>query len=148
MKWHYPALLLLLIGAVAAGVILSQTPEPPEENGNDGNNGNGGSGNESQGKPIYYYFYSDSCPACTAMENEILSNRTVIAKLEADFQYEKVNTNRNPALARTYNIIYVPTSLFAYSDGTEIARRVGAPPDTEIFLATLQEILDFHRQAG
>jgi thiol-disulfide isomerase/thioredoxin len=147
MRWHYPVLLILLVGAVVTGMILASQGSAPPDDGQDGD-GNTSDEGHGDGKAIYYYFYSDGCPACKVMEDEILSNRTVITKLEAGFHYEKINTAKNANLAQKYNIIYVPTSVFAYADGTEITRRVGAPPDTEIFLTTLQDILDFVNQGA
>ena len=140
--WIFPILLVIAIGIGWAITSQGDAGNTTPENGNDPTGEN-----RSAGDPIYYYFYSDTCPSCRTMERETLSNATVIEALKADFDYIKVNTAKERQLSQMYNIVYVPTNVFAYPDGQEIGRFVGAA-GPEDFLDVLDQVLEFYAQNG
>lgn len=133
-------LIFLLLLAIAVGWVLTGEGTPENETPANGDNGD-----IQVSKPIYYYFYSDSCPACKTMERTTHSNSTVIEVLEANFTFIKVNTGQNRELAQKYSIVYVPTNVFAYPGGQEIGRYIGAV-EPEGFLGMLDQILEFYAQ--
>lgn len=149
MKNAHLVFAALLVAALAIGLALSIQPKPSgNETPIDVNEApNNESNNPSDpSKPIYYYFYSDTCPSCRAMDESTLSNATVLKALESNFNYVRVNTAKNRNLANNYRIIFVPTNVFIFPDGTEIGRVVGAILKPETFLKMLDEVLEFYRQ--
>ena len=100
----------------------------------------------TDGKPMYYFFYSDACVYCKQMEDKVLSNQTVIDAIEADFTYAKINSAKDRQLTNEYNVLVYPTNLFAYPDGSEIGRVRGAILDPDDFLNLLGQVLDFYAQ--
>ncbi len=125
------ATLGLLLVLITAGCLSSSVEPGSQANQTD---------NATSTKMIYYYFYSDACPACKLMEQTTLSNRTVLDALEANFILRKTNAATNARLAQRYGIVFVPTSVFTRPDGEELRRVVGAVPAEE-FLKLLDEVV-------
>jgi len=100
--------------------------------------------NETHTRPVYYFFYSSTCPACELMEEQTLSNEAVLRSLEANFTYKRINTATNRALVQRYLVQYVPTNVFTYPDGTEMGRYVGAVAEPDRFLQMLDDVLEFY----
>lgn len=132
----------LLIALLAGGCISQQAEPSPNETEK-----NITSTNSTllgpKGKPIYYYFFSTGCPACDLMAEGTLQNGTVLAVLQANFTYEKVNTAQNRKLANKYGIYGIPANVFTYPDGSEIGRILGFVP-AEDFLQVLDQVLQFY----
>lgn len=147
MNKTYLLLVFILVLAVAIGWALSGSGTSQGENRTptDGFKEPEG-GSTGDGKPIYYYFYTDTCVYCRQMEEKVLSNRTVIDAIEADFGYVKVNGGKDRKLASEYSIGAYPTNLFAYPDGSEMGRVTGAILDPDDFLDVLRQVLDFYSQ--
>ena len=70
-----------------------------------------------------------TCPACIQMER-VLHN----AKIQyADkFTTAHIYLEENPAIARKYNVRYVPTLIFRDASGKEIAQKIGFMPLPEV----------------
>ena len=103
MNRGYLVFAVLLVAAVGIGWAISSQDDP--ENITPTNGNNTPPVNEN-GNPIYYYFYSDTCPSCKIMERDTFGNSTVIEALEANFTFTRVNTGKNRQLAQKYGIVY------------------------------------------
>jgi thiol:disulfide interchange protein DsbD len=132
---------VLLLVAIGVGWVLTSPGSPGNETSTDGN------GDIPPDRPVYYYFYSNSCPACTRMERTTHSNSSVIEILEANFTFIKVNTVEDKQLTQEYNIYYIPDNIFTYPDGQIIYRSAGAI-DPEMFVNLLNEVADFFARNG
>lgn len=70
-----------------------------------------------------------TCPACKQMERVFHQ-----AKLQYPdkFVTAHIYLEDNPAIARKYNVRYVPTLIFRDASGKEIAQKIGFMPLTEV----------------
>ncbi|TWI73951.1 thioredoxin-related protein [Desulfobotulus alkaliphilus] len=84
----------------------------------------------AEGKKIYYYFYTPSCPSCQIMGENTLKDPEVIRMLNASFFSTRVHAAQNRAQAESLGVTLVPTSIFFSAEGEEISRQSGyLPPD-------------------
>jgi thioredoxin-related protein len=74
---------------------------------------------KSQNKPAMIIFYSDRCPACAKLEDELADIRVI------DMSNNFVPIVGSGGLDRLYGIRYVPTLVFTNSQGEEVYRLVG-----------------------
>ena len=78
--------------------------------------------------PVVVDFYSDSCVACKKLS-------PVLGELEDNYEGKlavyKVNTNFDPELAESFEIMSNPTTII-FKDGQEADRKVGAASYKEI----------------
>ncbi len=92
-------------------------------------------------KPVLIDFYADWCGWCKKMTNVTYADKNV-ADTAKSFVCLKINTDRNPALARDYHVSGLPTTVFLKPDGTTIANIPGyEPPD--VFLQQMNKVLSF-----
>lgn len=128
MKLRWIALLSLGLATLFGITILSNTNIP---------------GSIGYEKPIYYFFYSDNCPGCRIMEEEVLIDEMVQDVLDSDFVFIRVNTGWDKGLARRYRVYGVPANVFTKPDGTEVARIVGPIGSPGELLEILYQVLDY-----
>ncbi|TYT75979.1 thioredoxin family protein [Desulfobotulus mexicanus] len=84
----------------------------------------------AEGKKIYYYFYTPSCPSCQIMGKNTLEDPEVVSLLNSGFVSTKVHASLNRAQAESLGVTLVPTSIFFSAEGEEISRKSGyLPPD-------------------
>jgi len=72
-----------------------------------------------EGKPIYLYFYSRSCPYCAMME-DTFRDPAVVRLLNERFVAVRVDVGQRPDLADLYGIMGTPTHVFLCPNGTLI----------------------------
>jgi thiol-disulfide isomerase/thioredoxin len=70
------------------------------------------------GQTVLLDFYSDSCPPCRQMKP------TVQALIDAGYPVQKVNTTKDPSLARKYGVQRIPCFVMVVN-GREVDRAVG-----------------------
>ncbi|GEM_PF-4222537 len=99
---------------------------------------------QNENKPIMINFYTDVCPACRALDKNTFSDEEVAASICRDFVTVKSNAGKS-RLQANYGISSVPTTVFAWSDGKEMGRIVGAYPP-EAFLDGISQALDYWNQ--
>lgn len=76
--------------------------------------------------------YADWCHWCKMLDKNTLSSKKVLAELKS-FALCKLNTDKNPALARRFGVEGLPTTLVLDKTGKVIASRSGyLPPDAYI----------------
>jgi len=71
-----------------------------------------------EGKPVYIYFYSKSCPYCEMMEENTFPNASVNEMLNTRFIPVRVDVERRPGLASTYWIPGTPFHVFLCPNGS------------------------------
>ncbi len=142
--------LIIVILIVAAAILFGREKQGPTPitvtNHTESNKTSTGSHSGSslpKGKPTYLFFYDTGCPACSLMERTTLSNQTILNVLSQNFTFHRVEAGRNPDLSRRYGIMYVPTNIFTYPNGTEIGRVVGAVGQ-ENFMKVLDKVLEIY----
>lgn len=87
---------------------------------------------KTQHKPILLDFYAAWCAPCRALSPTI----DEIAQEHPEYIVGKVNVDEEPALARMFRVLSIPT-LIVLEDGKNKGRLVGAQPKEKI-LAMLQ----------
>ncbi|RLE66237.1 MAG: hypothetical protein DRJ38_02185 [Thermoprotei archaeon] len=75
---------------------------------------------EESGKPLFIYFYSETCFFCEKFERETLKDPEVVRLLEENFILLMINARKEIALARAYGIPGTPTVFVRMPDGTVI----------------------------
>jgi len=93
------------------------------------------------GRTVMIYFYSDSCPSCTKMEQETWKDARVVAALNSRYTPVKVNVNTEREVAGLYKVYYLPTTWFIKPDGKSYGSRSGYIP-AEMLLKILTYIPD------
>jgi len=80
-------------------------------------------------KPVYLHFTAKWCKWCVKMQKETYTDPRVIRYMSENFYAVKIDTEKNPALARKYQANSLPTLWFLDSQGqglTAIQGYVGA----------------------
>ncbi len=72
----------------------------------------------AEGKPVYIYFYSRSCPYCELMEKNTFSNASVNGMLNARFIPVRVDVEQRPDLASLYWVPGTPFHVFLCPNGS------------------------------
>jgi len=73
-------------------------------------------------RPLFLHFTAN---ANRRMENEVLAQPNIAARLNENFVMVWIDAAENPALAQQYSVTAVPTDLIMRLDGQIIHRRVG-----------------------
>ncbi|MCX8180402.1 MAG: DUF255 domain-containing protein [Thermofilaceae archaeon] len=93
-----------------------------------------------KGKPVYVYFYSDTCPYCLLME-DVFKEPGVGEVVNKHFLPVRVDVRERPDLSSLYRVPGTPAHLFLCSNGTPVG---GVPGylNRENFLDVLKTALD------
>lgn len=83
---------------------------------------------KSQNKKALVYFFSTRCFYCSMMEKNTFTNAATIDFLNDNFVPIRLNTESNAELAKKYNVVGVPASIFLEANGTLIGARPGYMP--------------------
>lgn len=98
-----------------------------------------------EGRPIFLYFYSDSCAYCKKMEADTLRARPVVEYLKDTFVAARIHAGRYPHLARKYMVRGLPTSCFLSPGGKGILALPGyLRPDQ--FIKILRYVGGYYRR--
>lgn len=85
---------------------------------------------EAQHRPMMINFYTDTCPACKALDRGAFSDGDLGTFLNDNFVNLKSNAGKS-GLFVNYGLSGVPTTVFATPSGEEISRLVGTWPTGE-----------------
>ncbi len=76
-------------------------------------------------RPIFLYFFVDSCVYCRKMDSQTLVAGRVVDHLKEGFISVRINADRTPELARKYMVRGFPTSWFLSPTGETISSLPG-----------------------
>jgi thiol-disulfide isomerase/thioredoxin/YHS domain-containing protein len=132
-----PPLLLLLLAGVASGDQLEwlESIEQARQLA------------AQKNKLVLVHFWSTSCGPCVRLEQQVYSQASVAEKMQAHFVMVKINTEVHPAIARQYQIRFVPTDVVMHADGRVLATQ-GCPTDAARYLAGLSRFAASQSIAG
>jgi cytochrome c biogenesis protein CcdA/thioredoxin-related protein len=94
----------------------------------------------AEGKPVYMYFYSKSCPYCEMMEEKTFPNASVSEMLNTRFIPARVDVEQRPDLASTYWVPGTPFHVFLCPNGSLLGVASGYR-DPDSFLKLLNTAL-------
>ncbi len=80
---------------------------------------------------------TESCPACVQMSKVF---KEIEAKYKGKISTSHIYLEKNPDIAKKYNVRYVPTLIFKDASGEEIAQEVG--------YRSLKDVLKIFERAG
>lgn len=98
-------------------------------------------------RPIWIEFYAEWCAPCKQMEKEVYSSPE-FEQASARFLLVRIDVDKENAAARKYNVITLPTIVFADSYGNELFRHagyLGAQPLLEVAAALPGNVAEFNR---
>lgn len=98
-------------------------------------------------KKIYINFHADWCGYCKKMEKETFVSPKVIAYLNEHFIAVRVNSDKEQATARKYNVRGLPANFFLTEQGEVIGNQPGYL-DEKMFLQLLTFVKDEKYKKG
>jgi hypothetical protein len=90
----------------------------------------------TSGKPVFAYFTATWCGPCQSLKHTTWADKGVDAALR-DYVPVKIDIDREPDLARKYQVRAVPSFAVLGDDGTSVRQVEGALPPQD-FLAWLK----------
>ena len=90
-------------------------------------------------KPVFVYFWSDSCGWCKKFEDEVLTDQRVVSVLENFYVSVAVEINRQKDTTSDYKVRGTPTLVFLVA-GTNEIKRVPGYTDAKTFVTILNKI--------
>jgi len=98
-------------------------------------------------QPMLLDFQAEWCPLCKVMDAEVYSNADVMRASEP-FAAVQIDFDRNPRLARKYNVESMPTFVVTDSYGVELFRYsglMGARAFSDLLRALPHDLTEFNR---
>ncbi|MCG2710935.1 MAG: DUF255 domain-containing protein [Candidatus Omnitrophica bacterium] len=92
-----------------------------------------------RGNPMFIDFYADWCSWCRRMDTDTYANLKV-AELAKKFICVKIDTSKQPDVAKNYKIRGLPTTVFLTSEGKVMDTIAGYLPPEE-FLKHMETAL-------
>ena len=77
------------------------------------------------GQPMLLHFYADWCFPCKRMEKDVLSRPAVVQVLSSKLILVKVNVDKDPDLARRFDVTQYPADVIVEPDGKRILASTG-----------------------
>ena len=94
---------------------------------------------QNQNKSLALIFDQGSCVYCEMLKDNVLTNSDIQKELNENYIVVLVDINKNPDIAKKYDVFGTPTIQFLDSNSKEIGKIEGYV-DTAEFLKTLKEI--------
>jgi thioredoxin-related protein len=79
---------------------------------------------KEKNKPVFLYFFSNSCGYCRLMDKETLADKEINSVLTNDFVFVRVDIEKSADLAMLYGIRGVPSSWFLEPSGKRISQQI------------------------
>ncbi len=100
----------------------------------------------ASGRLVLVHFSAPWCTACRKMEQEVLSQPTVQATINADYVPVRLNVDHNRILAQQYGVRSLPTDIVITPDGRLLERHPGFM-EAHQYVARLRQIAASARRA-
>ena len=99
------------------------------------------------GRVLVVHFWNESCPPCRRWEAQVASDSAVLQRIEERFIAVKVNTSRNPEIARRFEVTRIPQDVVLSSHGQVVLQCV-SPLQASEYLQWLARIEQVASQQG
>ncbi|MEC8240087.1 MAG: thioredoxin domain-containing protein, partial [Planctomycetota bacterium] len=93
---------------------------------------------EQENKLVLIHFWHEQCAPCRKLESFVFKDGKIAAAIDRDYVAVKVNTRKNPALAKRYKIKSVPQDLVYRSDGEILSQRI-SPSNSRGYMFMLSQ---------
>lgn len=80
---------------------------------------------KKEDKPVVLYFFTNHCPYCRAMDNEVLSETEISKTLNKNAVYLRIDAEKREDLSRFYGVRGYPTTTFLGPNGQLVAQIPG-----------------------
>jgi thioredoxin-like negative regulator of GroEL len=79
----------------------------------------------NNGRPTLFYFWTTDCAACPVQEQQIEEARSTLAKRGKHFDVKQIDALEDMMLARSMNVMTVPTTVLLDARGKVVAWNAG-----------------------
>ena len=93
---------------------------------------------QQENKLVLIHFWHEQCAPCRKLESFVFKDGKIAAAIDRDYVAVKVNTRKNPALAKRYKIKSVPQDLVYRSDGEILSQRI-SPSNSRGYMFMLSQ---------
>ncbi|MFP6669572.1 MAG: thioredoxin domain-containing protein [Pirellulales bacterium] len=97
---------------------------------------------------VLVHFWSTSCPPCMKLERRVYNEPGIAEEITAGYVPVKIDTRRQPAIARQYGVRTIPADIVMAPDGTVIAKRTSPLTRTEYTAGLTQLESSYRRQSN
>lgn len=97
-----------------------------------------------QRRLVLLHFYSDDCPPCVKVDQNVFSQADVAAAIDRNYIGVKVHVKKTPQLAMRYQVRQWPTDVIVSPSGLEVFRTV-SPQSKNDYIALMDQVA---QQAG
>lgn len=80
---------------------------------------------KAENKSVFVVFESDTCSYCKQLKQDTLNDARVLDKLNENYVTAIVNIDKDPNVAKEFNVYATPVMLFLDPDGNEQQRLEG-----------------------
>jgi thioredoxin-like negative regulator of GroEL len=98
-------------------------------------------------QPMFLDFWAEWCPACKVMDADVYPDAGVVEASEP-FASVRIDFDKNPRLARKYNVKSMPSLVVTDSYGVELFRysgMIGAAALSDVLRALPHDVTEFNR---
>lgn len=100
---------------------------------------------QQENKLVLIHFWHEQCGPCRKLESFVFKDSKIAAAIDRDYVAVKVNTRRNPELAKRYKIKSVPQDLVYRSDGEILSQRI-SPSNSRGYMFMLSQTVKSARE--
>lgn len=134
VKYGLIIVLIVIIAAVVLSVMTAETEEMDEMDNESStftvidkadNISEAQQKAKAENKSVFVIFDSDTCSYCKMLKQDTLNDARVLEKLNEKYVTTIVNVDKNPEIAKDFNVYATPLMLFLDPDGNEQQRLDG-----------------------
>lgn len=104
---------------------------------------------KQQNKPILLAFHKQNISFCQVMEQYVYNNSEAIKYVEANFIPILIDVDKQPEIARQYDLSYYPTYYVKYPNSDKLSDPlVGCHPRPSLFIERIDHLLNKIKQSN
>jgi len=104
---------------------------------------------KQQNKPVLLAFHKRNISFCRVMEQYVYNNSEAIKYVEANFVPILIDVDKQPEIAKQYNINYYPTYYVKYPHSDELSDPLaGCYPNPPLFIERINHLLNKIKQSN